>query len=97
MGSRGSSHRMLQDAGLEVGPREVLTEAMRFASVEEAVDAATIGGPLQGLFVHRLSHEARAEVREALGEQVGGLAERTDDGVAVTTEVAVVTARKPPG
>jgi ubiquinone/menaquinone biosynthesis C-methylase UbiE len=96
-GLPGVLARMLQDAGLEVGPQELLTEPMRFASVEEAVDAATIGGLLQGLFVHRLSDEARAEVREAMGEHVGGLAERTDDGVAVTTGVAVVTARRPLG
>jgi ubiquinone/menaquinone biosynthesis C-methylase UbiE len=96
-GLPGVLARMLQDAGLEVGPQEVITEPMRFASVEEAVDAATIGGPLQGLFVHRLSDEGRAEVREALREHVGGVAERTGDGVALTSEVAVVTARRPTG
>jgi ubiquinone/menaquinone biosynthesis C-methylase UbiE len=95
-GLPGVLARLLQDAGLEVGAQEVITEPMRFASVEEAVDAATIGGPLQGLFVHRLSEESRAEIREALGEHVSALAERTDDGIAVTTEVAVVAGRKPP-
>ena len=56
---------------------------------------ATLGAPLQGLFVHRLTEEARAEVREAMADHLDRMSEPDGDGVAVTTEVAVVTAHKP--
>ena len=85
-GLPGVLARMLADAGLEVEREETLAESMRFGSVEEAVEATTIGGPLQGLFVHRLSDEARDEVRRGpprahraagrAGRRRGGAAER---------------------
>jgi hypothetical protein len=97
-GLPGVLARMLQDVGLETDRQEVLSEPMRFPSVEEAVDAATIGGPLQGLFVHRLSDEGRREVREALADHVAGsMAEPDGDAVALASEVTIVTARKPEG
>jgi hypothetical protein len=94
-GLPGVLPRMFQEAGLEDVATRTIEGVMRFASVEEAVDAAIHGGPLAGLFENRLAPAAQAEVRDALSEHVSALAQPDPAGLALPAQVVVAAATKP--
>ncbi|MDX6555776.1 MAG: hypothetical protein QOD86_1971 [Miltoncostaeaceae bacterium] len=94
-GLPGVLPRMLVEAGLEVVHDELVEEPMAFDSVERAVDTAVLGGPLSGLFTHRLSAEQQAEVRAAMTDHVTSTS-RIEGGVLLApAEVAIVVATRP--
>jgi ubiquinone/menaquinone biosynthesis C-methylase UbiE len=95
-GLPGVLARMMEEAGLTVLHEAVSDEPMRFPDLEQAIEAATVGGPLQGLFVNRLDDAAREAVREALGEHLAPLAAAgAEGGVELPAEVTIVVAERP--
>jgi ubiquinone/menaquinone biosynthesis C-methylase UbiE len=87
--------RMVGEAGLEVLHEEIDDPGMRVASVEDAVEVAILGGPLAGLFAHRLDAERQAEVRAEMLAHIASVASADGDGVRLPSQVAIVVARKP--
>ncbi len=94
-GLPGVLSRMLAEAGLEVLHDERVEEPMRFASVQDAVDTAVLGGPLAGLYAHRLSAEQQAEVRGAMADHVVTTSDREGEEVLAPAVVAIAVARRP--
>ena len=94
-GLPGVLARTVEEAGLSVLDEQVTREPMRFSDVGQAVDAATIGGPLNGLFANRLDDAAREEVRSELTAHLAPLAAAADGGVDLPAEVAIMVAGKP--
>jgi hypothetical protein len=64
-GLPGVLPRMAAEAGLVLTDSVTLDSTMAFADVDEAVEVAIHGGPLAGLYRHRLDEDAQAEVRTA--------------------------------
>ena len=93
-GLPGVLSRMVTEAGLTVVHDESLDSRMRFPSVEEAAEAAILGGPLSGLYVNRLDPTRQAEVRGAMLAHVASVAEKDGDGLSAPAEVAIVVARR---
>ena len=61
------------------------------------METAIQGGPLAGLFRHRLDAAAQAEVREALRAHVEGLASADGDGIRLPAEASITVAARPAG
>jgi ubiquinone/menaquinone biosynthesis C-methylase UbiE len=94
-GLPGVLPRMAAEVGLEVLHDELIGDPMPFASVDDAVDTAILGGPLAGLFANRLSAEQQAEVRAAMTDHVTSTS-RIEGGVLLApAEVAIVVAARP--
>lgn len=80
---------------MEPGASETITGVMRYASPDEAVEAAVHGGPLAGLYENRLSADAQVEVRDALAAHVRDLAQPDPAGISLPAEVLVAVAARP--
>jgi len=94
-GLPGVLARMRGESGLRTVAEEVSDAPMRFPSVEVAVEAALLAGPLSGLYANRLDAAAQSEVRELLTVHVRGAATPEADGVGVASQVLAVVAEKP--
>jgi ubiquinone/menaquinone biosynthesis C-methylase UbiE len=94
-GLPGVLSRMAGEAGLTVVHDEAVDERMSFPSIDEAVDAAVLGGPLAGLYANRLPAEAQRDVRRLMGEHISSVAE-TDGGgeILLPAEIRIVVAQK---
>lgn len=95
-GLPGVLTRMVAEAGLE--PRvdvEIADAPMVYPSAAEAADAAILGGPLAGLFAHRLDAAAQAEVRAALTAHCERHGRTGRDGIALPAPVRVLVADRP--
>jgi ubiquinone/menaquinone biosynthesis C-methylase UbiE len=95
-GLPGVLARMIAEANLTVTHDEAFDERMAFRSIDEAVDAAILGGPLAGLYTNRLTPKHQDEVRQLLTEHISGLAETSDGEVLLPAEVRIVVAQKHP-
>ncbi|MGH9036751.1 MAG: class I SAM-dependent methyltransferase [Acidimicrobiia bacterium] len=94
-GLPGVLGRMVEDeANLAVIYDETIDERMAFPSIDDAVDAGILGGPLAGLYGNRLTTEHQQEVRQLLTEHLSGLAETRGDGILLPAEVRIVVAEK---
>jgi SAM-dependent methyltransferase len=93
-GLPGVLGRMLTDVRLDVVHDELVDGRMTFSSLDEAVEAAILGGPLAGLFVNRLTSGQQGEVRGAMTEHVSRLAETKDGEVLLPAEVRIVVGQK---
>jgi ubiquinone/menaquinone biosynthesis C-methylase UbiE len=93
-GLPGVLGRMVAEADLAVTHDEALEEHMAFPSIEEAVDAAILGGPLAGLFNNRLNPQHQDDVRRLLTEHVSGLAETRGGEILLPAEARIVVAQK---
>lgn len=93
-GLPGVLARMFEEFGLTVIHDEAVDGRMGFPSIEEAVDAGVLGGPLAGLYANRLGADQQREVREALTEHVSRLAETKDGEISLPAEVRVVVGQK---
>ncbi len=96
-GLPGVLSRMVAEAGLTVIHDEAVDERMAFPSLDDAVDAGILGGPLAGLYANRLDAGQQREVREQLTEHIAGLAETGAEGVLLPAEIRIVVAGKAPG
>lgn len=94
-GLPGVLPRMLGEAGLETVVTRTIDGRLRYPTVEEAVEAAIVAGPLWGLFSNRLDAARQAEVREAFTAHVESVAETGPDGIVLPGEVAVVVGERP--
>ena len=94
-GLPGVMPRMIQEAGLEAAEIVTVDDPMRFADVDEAVDAAIHAFPLAGLYASRLTPEAQAEVRSLLAAHIERLAEPDAGGVALPAEAVIAIASRP--
>lgn len=95
-GLPGVMPRMVDEAGLEPVEHVTVEARMAFTDVEDAVATAIHGGPLAGLFTHRLGPEAQDEVREAMRAHVRGIAEPgPDGGITLPAEAVLVVAARP--
>ena len=94
-GLPGVMPRMLDEAGLDLVEHVTLEAGMWFAGIDDAVEAAIHGGPLAGLYRHRLEAGAQAEVREAMRAHVESLARPEDDGIRLPAEAALTVAARP--
>jgi len=94
-GLPGVLERMVREAGLDLVGHEAIEGRMRYATPDEAVDAAVHGGPLAGLFENRLGEAAQAEVRDALRAHVEALAEPDGDGISLPAQVVVAVGSRP--
>lgn len=95
-GLPGVLGQMVADVKLSVTHDVAVEESMAFPSIEEAVQAAVLGGPLAGLYSNRLDPHKQAEVRQLLGEHLSGLAEHRGDEVLLPAEIRIVVAAKNP-
>lgn len=95
-GLPGVLGRMVGEAGLAVIHDEAVAERMSFPSIDEAVDAGVLGGPLAGLYANRLDSEQQREVRRLFTEHLSGIAETGDSEVLLPAEVRIVVAEKSP-
>ena len=93
-GLPGVLGRMVAEADLAVTYDEAIDERMAFPSIDAAVDAAVLGGPLAGLYASRLNAEQQAEVRQLLTEHLSGLAETSGGEVLLPAQVRIVVAEK---
>lgn len=93
-GLPGVLPRMLGEANLEVVHDEAFDGRMRFPSIEEAVDAGILGGPLAGLYANRLDPDHQREVREALAEHVAQMAEKDNGELLLPAEVRIVVGQR---
>ncbi|MDQ1515806.1 MAG: hypothetical protein QOE80_1636 [Actinomycetota bacterium] len=93
-GLPGVLGRMVAEAGLTVANDEAVDEFMVFPSVEKAVDAAILGGPLAGLYTNRLGPEQQHDVRRLLTEHISGLAHARDGELLLPAEARIVVAEK---
>ena len=96
-GLPGVMPRMIDEAGLDLTEQVTLETTMAFAGVDAAVEAAIHGGPLAGLYRHRLDADAQAEVREAMRVHVERIAARAGDGIRLPAEAALTVATRPAG
>ena len=94
-GLPGVLPRMLGEAGLDTIMTRTIDGHLRYPTVEEAVEAAIVTGPLWGLFSNRLDAPRQAEVREAFTAHVESVAEAGPDGIALPAEVVVVVGERP--
>jgi ubiquinone/menaquinone biosynthesis C-methylase UbiE len=94
-GLPGVLPRMLDEAGLETVVTRTIDGRLRYPTVDEAVEAAIVAGPLWGLFSNRLDAARQAEVREAFTAHVESVAETGPDGITLPAEVAVVVGERP--
>lgn len=95
-GLPGVMPRMVGEAGLELAELVTLEARMSFPGVDAAVDTAIHGGPLAGLFSHRLGPEAQEEVRTAMRAHVEGIAEPgPDGGITLPAEAVLAVATRP--
>ena len=69
---------------------------MAFPSIDDAVDAGILGGPLAGLYTNRLDREQQRQVRELFTQHLSGLAETSGGEVLLPAEVRIVVAEKTP-
>ena len=69
---------------------------MAFPSVEEAVNAGILGGPLAGLYTNRLDADQQGEVRRLFTDHLSGLTEQRGDEVLLPAEIRIVVAEKNP-
>jgi ubiquinone/menaquinone biosynthesis C-methylase UbiE len=86
--------RMAAEVDLTVVHDQAIDGRMTFPSIQEAVKAAILGGPLAGLYTNRLKPEQQTEVREAVTEHVSSLAETSGGEIVVPAEVRIVVGRK---
>jgi ubiquinone/menaquinone biosynthesis C-methylase UbiE len=91
-GLPGVLGRMVAEAGLTVTYYEAIDERMAFPSIDDAVDAAVLGGPLAGLYANRLGAQQQGEVRQLLTEHLSGLAEPAGGEVLLPAEIRIVVA-----
>jgi ubiquinone/menaquinone biosynthesis C-methylase UbiE len=96
-GLPGVMPRMMAEAGLDDVAATTIDGTMRFASPEDAADAAIHGGPLAGLYRNRLGPEAQAEVRQELLAHIAGVGSTGAGGVELPAQVALAVARRPGG
>jgi ubiquinone/menaquinone biosynthesis C-methylase UbiE len=96
-GLPGVMPRMIDEAGLDLVEQITLETAMAFADVDDAVEAAIHGGPLAGLYRHRLDADAQAEVREAMRAHVEAVATAGGDGIQLPAEASLTVASRPAG
>jgi ubiquinone/menaquinone biosynthesis C-methylase UbiE len=96
-GLPGVLPRMLSEAGLDTIVAETIDGRLHYPTVEEAVEAAIVAGPLWGLFSNRLDAARQAEVREAFTAHVESVAETAPDGISLPAEVGVVVGERPTG
>ena len=94
-GLPGVLPRMVAEAGLGLVDSLTLDATMAFADVDEAVEAAIHGGPLAGLYRHRLDDAARQEVRDLFTDHVARVATPAPEGIRVPAEAAMVVAERP--
>ena len=94
-GLPGVLPRMLDEAGLDTRVTRTIGGRLHYPTVEEAVEAAIVAGPLWGLFSNRLDAARQAEVREAFTAHVESVAEAGPDGITLPAEVAVVVGERP--
>lgn len=94
-GLPGVMPRMVDEAGLDLVEHETLETTMAFADVDEAVEVAIQGGPLAGLYRHRLDEAAQAEVRDELRRHVADLAEADRDAIRLPAEATLTVAARP--
>jgi ubiquinone/menaquinone biosynthesis C-methylase UbiE len=94
-GLPGVLSRMFAEAGLEQIATHTINGAMRYASPDEAVEAAVQGGPLAGLYNNRLTGDAQGEVRDALAAHVRSRAQPDPPGISLPAEVVIATATRP--
>ena len=94
-GLPGVLPRMVAEAGLELTDSLTFEASMEYSGPAEAVDSAIHGGPLAGLYRHRLDEAARAEVREILTAHVEAVATPAPGGIRVPAEAAIVVAARP--
>lgn len=95
-GLPGVLGRMVAETGLSVTYDETIDERMAFPSIDDAVDAGILGGPLAGLYTNRLTAEHQTEVRQLLTDHLSGLAETRGDEVLLPAEIRIVVAGKNP-
>ena len=95
-GLPGVLGRMAGEAGLTVIHDEAVAERMTFPSIDEAVNAGILGGPLAGLYTNRLDAAQQGEVRDLFTEHLSGIAEPGGDGVLLPAEIRIVVAGKAP-
>jgi ubiquinone/menaquinone biosynthesis C-methylase UbiE len=95
-GLPGVLGRMAGEAGLTVLHDEAVDERMAFPSIDDAVEAGILGGPLAGLYTNRLDGKQQREVRELLGEHIAGIAETGSGEVLLPAEIRIVVAGKSP-
>jgi hypothetical protein len=93
-GLPGVLGRMVAEADLAVTHDEAIDEHMAFPSLEEAVDAAILGGPLAGLYSNRLHPEQQRDVRRLLTEHVSGIAQTRGGEILLPAEARIVVAQK---
>jgi ubiquinone/menaquinone biosynthesis C-methylase UbiE len=93
-GLPGVLGRMVAEADLTVTYDEAIDERMAFPSIDDAVDAAVLGGPLAGLYANRLGAQQQGEVRQLLTEHLSGLAETAGGEVLLPAEIRIVVAEK---
>jgi ubiquinone/menaquinone biosynthesis C-methylase UbiE len=93
-GLPGVLGRMVAEADLCVTYDEAIDERMAFPSIDDAVDAAVLGGPLAGLYANRLNVEQQGEVRQLLTQHLSALAETGGGEVLFPAEVRIVVAEK---
>ena len=94
-GLPGVLPRMAAEAGLVMTDDGTLDATMTFADVDEAVDVAIHGGPLAGLYRHRLDEDAQAEVRALLAEHVAAVSSPSPGGITVPAEATIIVAERP--
>jgi ubiquinone/menaquinone biosynthesis C-methylase UbiE len=94
-GLPGVLGRMVAEAGLTVTCDEAFDERMAYPSIDDAVDTAVLGGPLAGLYAHRLNAEQQDEVRKLLTDHLSGLAGTAGGEVLLPAEIRILVAEKP--
>lgn len=85
---------VVEDGGLAVIHDEAFDERMAFPSVDEAVSAAILGGPLAGLYSNRLDAGHQDEVVRLLAGHLGPRAEPADGHILLPAEIRIVVAEK---
>ena len=96
-GLPGVMARMVDEAGLDLVEHTTMQTTMAFPGVDEAVDTAIHGGPLAGLYRHRLGADAQGEVREAMRRHVENVATPDGDGIRLPAEASLTVAVRPAG
>jgi ubiquinone/menaquinone biosynthesis C-methylase UbiE len=93
-GLPGVLGRMVGEAGLTVIHDDAIAERMAFPSIDDAVNAGILGGPLAGLYTNRLDADQQGEVRRLFTDHLSGLAEQRADEVLLPAEIRIVVAEK---
>ena len=94
-GLPGVLGRMIDETDFVVTHDEAIDERMAFPSIDEAVGTGILGGPLAGLYTHRLNAEQQGDVRRLLTDHLSGLAEPSGGEILLPSEVRIVVAEKP--